>query len=76
MIDRGLRVDLALIDALVLVRHGLDDEEPILGVGLVENLEAVVSNVDKLAHGQQVRVSVAHPRNLEEREKGRYKTIA
>ena len=60
----GLRVDLALVDALVLVGDRLDDEEPVVGVRLVHDPESVVGDVDEFADRNQAHVAVSNPRHL------------
>ena len=55
---------MALVDPLVLVGHGFDDQVPLVRVGLVKDLEAVVADVHELADGQQVCVTVPNPGNL------------
>ena len=47
----GIRIDLTFVNAFVFVRDWLDNEEPVAGVDLMEHLEALVGDVDKLAHG-------------------------
>ena len=37
---RRLRVDLTLIDSLVFVGHGFDDQEPLVRMGFVQHLSA------------------------------------
>ena len=56
-----LGVDLALVDALVGVRHRPDGEVPLGRARLVDDAEAVVAHVHELAHRQEARVAVPHP---------------
>ena len=60
----ALRVDLALVDALVRVRHGFDGEVPLGRVRLVDDAKAVVADVHKLSHGQETCVTVPNPGDL------------
>ena len=64
-------VDLTFVDALIVVTHRPNDQEPLVRPDLVQDLEAIVGRVHELAHGQEVRVSVAHPRHLKKRESKR-----
>ena len=60
----ALGVDLALVDALVGVRHRPDGQVPLGRARLVDDAEAVVAHVHELAHRQEARVAVSHPRDL------------
>ena len=56
---------MAFVNAFVVVRDGLDNEEPLAGVHLMEHLEPLVGDVNELSHCNQAHVTVTYPGNLE-----------
>ena len=64
-------VDLALVETLVRVLDRLDHEHPVLGVGLVQDLESLVLDVLVLPNADQTHVVVTEPRYLQEKERKR-----
>ena len=64
MLEHRRCVDLTLVDALVAELDVLNDEEPVLRVGLVRDLDAVVLDVLELSDGNQAHVIVSDPGNL------------
>lgn len=56
--------DLALVAATVAVGYWLDLQQVVLREHFVNSLEAQIGGVRQAADGQQVRVSVADPRHL------------
>ena len=66
MTDVGRGRHLALVDSSVPVLWVLDLQHPVLGLWLVDRLEALVSRVGVPAHGQQVDVPVPYPRDLQQ----------
>lgn len=59
-----LRGHLALVDAGVALLRPLDVQRPVVRVGRVRRLEALVRRVRVPAHGQDVQVAVADPWHL------------
>jgi len=57
--------DLAFVSTTIPVGRGFDSEQPVFRVQFVNGLEAEVGGVGQAADGQEVRVVVPQPGNLQ-----------
>lgn len=63
--------DLALVDARILALGVAYAQGPVLGMGRVHRLEALIRRVRVATHGQQMNVPMPHPGDLQRQAKSR-----